>query len=95
MAISTLHQLFAESNAFCRDLLRESQNQALWNAIAISKEGREPELRQLRELYVKLKDIHERSAFSDAECLQRTAVLATAQVFVRTGAPPESDALIE
>ncbi len=55
MAISTLRQLFAASNAVCLDLLRQSENRALWNAISISREGREPELRQLRALYDKLK----------------------------------------
>ena len=95
MAIHTLHQLFAESNAFCRDMLREAENQALWNSVSIAREGREPELRKLKALYNKLKDIHERSAFSDPECLQRTAVLATAEVFRRTGAPAVSDTLIE
>ena len=95
MAIHTLHQLFAESNAFCRDMLREAENQALWNSVSIAREGREPELRKLKALYNKLKDIHERSAFSDPDCLQRTAVLATAEVFRRTGAPAVSDTLIE
>ena len=95
MAISSLTELFAESNALCRDLLRESRNQALWNAVSISREGRAPELRHLRALYDKLKDVHERSTFAAPDCLQRTAVLAAAQVFVRTGAPAENDTLIE
>lgn len=95
MAITTLRQLFAQSNDVCRELLRENEKQALWKAVSISKEGREPELRQLRALYAKLKDVHERSMFSDDECLQRTAVLAAAQVFVRTHAPAANDTLIE
>ena len=95
MAISTLRQLFAESNAVCRDLLRESESHALWNSISISREGRQPELRQLRALYEKLKDVHERSAFADAEYPRRTAVLASAEVFQRTGAPLDNDALID
>ncbi len=95
MGISTLRQLFAESNALCREMLRDAERHALWNSVTIAKEGREPELRQLKALYTKLQDVHERSKFAEPECLQRTAVMAAAQVFVRTGAPAVSDTLIE
>lgn len=95
MAILTLRKLFAVSNLVCLDLLREAEHHALWKSIAISKEGREPELRQLRALYDKLQDVHERSMFSDPDCLQRTAVLAAADVFVRTEAPSASDTLTQ
>lgn len=95
MAILTLHQLFAVASPTYRDLLREVENQARWSAVSISKEGREPELRQLRALYDKLKDIHDLSVFAEPDCLQRTAVLAAAQVFVRTSAPAANDTLAE
>ena len=95
MAIHTLSQLFAVASPGFADILRESRNSALWNAQTISKEGREPELRQMRALYDKLKDVHEQSLFADDEHLQRIAVLVTAQVFSRTDAPADNDNLIE
>ena len=66
MAIHTLRQLFAESKPVCRDMLRDAEHHALWNAVTIAKEGREPELRQLKRSMTKLKDVHERSTFADA-----------------------------
>jgi hypothetical protein len=95
MAIHTLSQLFAVASPGFAEVLRDSKNSALWNAQTISKEGREPELRQLRALYAKLKDVHEQSMFADDECLQRIAVLVTAQVFSRIEAPTANDTLIE
>ena len=73
----------------------EAEKRALWNARTIRKEGREPELRDIKRLYDTLKDIHEGSAFHDSECLERTAVMMTAEVFRRTGAPADNDRLIE
>lgn len=73
----------------------EAEKRALWNSRTIRKEGREPELRDIKRLYDTLKDIHEGSAFRDGECLERTAVMVTAEVFRRTGAPANNDKLIE
>ena len=95
MAIHTLGQLFAEASPVFKELLRESTNSAIWNSQTIAKEGREPELQKLRALYDRLKDVHERSMFADDDCLQRIAVLVTAQVFSRTEAPTTNDTLIE
>ena len=95
MAIHTLGQLFAQASPVFKELLRDSTNSAAWNSQTIAKEGREPELQKLRALYDKLKDVHERSMFADEECLQRIAVLVTAQVFSRTEAPTANDKLIE
>ncbi len=95
MAIHTLSQLFAEASPHFKDILRDSTNSALWNSQIITKEGREPELRRLRTLYDKLKGVHERTMFADDECLQRIAVLVTAEVFSRTEAPATNDTLIE
>lgn len=95
MAIHTLGQLFAEASPTFKDILRASERSAVWNAQTIRKEGREPELRQLRTLYATLQDVHERSMFAENDCLQRIAVLVTAQVFSRTEAPAANDTLIE
>ncbi|KUO69182.1 MAG: hypothetical protein APF80_02325 [Alphaproteobacteria bacterium BRH_c36] len=95
MAIHTLSQLFAQASPTFKDMLRDSENSALWNAQTITKEGREPELRKLRSLYAKLKDVHDQSMFADDECMHRIAVLVAAQVFSRTDAPTENDTLIE
>lgn len=73
----------------------EAEKRALWNSRTIRKEGREPELRDIKRLYDKLKEIHERSVFADNECCDRTAVMMTAEVFRRTGAPADNDRLIE
>lgn len=95
MAIHTLSQLFAVASPGFAEVLRDSKNSALWNSQTITKEGREPEIRQLQALYAKLKDVHEQSMFADDECLQRIAVLVSAQVFSRTDAPSANDILIE
>lgn len=95
MGVHTLRQLFAEASPVLKDALRASEASAMWNALSITKEGREPELRQLRSLYDTLKNVHGRSPFADPECLQRTAVLVTAEVFSRTEAPAANDTLIE
>jgi predicted transcriptional regulator len=73
----------------------EAEKRALWNTRTIRKEGREPELRDIKRLYDKLKELHEGSAFHDGDCRERTAVMMTAEVFRRTGAPADNDRLIE
>ncbi len=95
MAIHTLSQLFAEASPGFAEILRDSENSWCWNAQTITTEGRERQLRQLKDLYAKLKDVHERSMFADDDYLQRIAVLVTAQVFSRTEAPAANDMLIE
>ncbi|MEO0792370.1 MAG: type IV secretory system conjugative DNA transfer family protein, partial [Pseudomonadota bacterium] len=50
---------------------------------------------QLREIYDTLKDVHERSDYADLEFMQRAAVLVTADVFLRTGAPTDNDRIID
>jgi len=95
MAIHTLSRLFAEASPLYKDLLLSAERNALWSAQKISKEGREPELRQLKQLFTTLKDVHEKSMFSNDDGLQRIAVLVTAEVFSRTEAPADNDALID
>ncbi|MEL7544741.1 MAG: hypothetical protein AAGJ70_13325, partial [Pseudomonadota bacterium] len=72
----------------------EAERRALWNSRTIRKEGREPELRDIRELYDRLQQIHGQSVFADAECRERLAVMVTAEVFRSTGAPADNDSLI-
>lgn len=91
----TLERFFANMSLSTLSASIDAEKRALWNSRLIRKEGREPELRLIKQLYYKLKAIHDESAFHDSECLERTAVMMTAEVFRRTSAPADSDRLIE
>ncbi len=95
MGITSLHDFVAAASPSYALHRLESLKLAAWNAHTIRKQGRGPELRELRALYTTLKQVHDDSHFARTEDQQRLAIMATAEVFRRLDVPADNDTLIE
>lgn len=71
------------------------ENLLKWNSVKIGTHCRDRELQQLQEFYRQLKDIHERTLFSHPDIVAHFAVMAAAEMLRATGAPAESDVLLQ
>lgn len=93
-AISRLDHLIAHASSGYQSALSAAENALQWKSVRIRSVGREAELAQLRELYQRLRGVHEASLFADPDMPHRLAVTMAAEVFCETGAPTDNDALI-
>lgn len=91
----TLNGFISTISDTYRGMLIEAEKSALWNATSIRREGREPELRQLRAFYEKLKEVYEASPYAETNMSYNTSVICTAEVFRTLEQPAENDQIIE
>lgn len=94
MVASRLDHLIAHASSGYQSALATVENWWQWRSVRIRPLGREAELAEVQELYERLHAVHAASAFADPELPHRLAVMAAAEVFRQTGAPPDNDRLI-
>lgn len=91
----SLDDLIAFASMSYAEALNAAEKSAAWNVVTIRAEGRDVEIKRLKEVYSRLKVVHAQSTFAHPDMPQRLAVAFAAEVFRATGAPIENDALLE
>ncbi len=91
----TLDDLIAFASTSYAEALLVAEKGAAWNVVTIRAEGRDVEIKRLKEVYRRLKAVHAQSTFAHPDMPHRLAVAFAAEVFRATGAPTENDMLLE